>query len=146
MALSAGPAAVVVALLRRVWDLTLHIVRLRVPGNFRFVFSQYGVPRKRTANTANEQCTEKPQSHPKWITDSFADVEGKVRNEMHRAFEENRMTRTHRSVPLDCVRTAPRHSRVDRLGGSLLEQFGTRTSTLFGWLQRVLSRRADRLE
>ncbi|KAG8339779.1 hypothetical protein ERJ75_001071600 [Trypanosoma vivax] len=146
MALNAGPAVVEAVMLRRIWDLVSRIVRLRVPVNFQFVLSHCGVPRSRTADKAAEQCNEKPQSHPAWITDSFAGMERKVRNEMYRAFGKGRMPRTHRSVPLDCVRPPPKHSKVDRLGESLLAQFRTGTSKHFGWLHRVLTRKTDRLE
>ncbi|KAH8606336.1 hypothetical protein ERJ75_001533600 [Trypanosoma vivax] len=55
MALSAGPAVVGDAMLRRVWDLTLHIVRLRASVNFQFVISHFGVPRDEAAGKAAEQ-------------------------------------------------------------------------------------------
>ncbi|KAG8344379.1 hypothetical protein TRVL_04803 [Trypanosoma vivax] len=64
---------------------------------------------------------------------------------MYRAFEEGRMPRTHRSALLDRVWPAPKHAKVDRLGESLLTQFGTGTSKHFGWLRRVLARKADKL-
>ncbi|KAH8616245.1 hypothetical protein ERJ75_000499000 [Trypanosoma vivax] len=65
---------------------------------------------------------------------------------MCRAFEEGGMPRTHRSTLLDHVRPAPKHSKVDRLGESLLAQFRTDTSKHFGWLRRVLARKTDQLE
>ncbi|KAH8607967.1 hypothetical protein ERJ75_001374800 [Trypanosoma vivax] len=65
---------------------------------------------------------------------------------MCRAFEEARTPRTHRSALLDHVRPAPKHSKVDRLGESLLAQFRTATSKHFGWLHRVLTRQTDQLE
>ncbi|CCD20778.1 reverse transcriptase (RNA-dependent DNA polymerase), partial [Trypanosoma vivax Y486] len=146
MALNTGPAAVEDAILRRIWDLILHIVRLRVSVNFQFVFSHCGVPRNEAADKAAEQGNAKPQSYPAWITDIVTGVERQVRNEMYRAFEEGRMTRTHRSALLDHVRPAPKHSKVDRLGESLLAQFRTGTSKHFGWLHRVLTRKMDQLE
>ncbi|KAH8606834.1 putative RNase H [Trypanosoma vivax] len=146
MALNAGPEAVEDAMLRRIWDLTLCIVRLRVSVNFQFVFSHCGVPRNEAAHKAAEQGNAKPQSHPAWITDIVSGVERQVRNEMYRAFEEGRMPRTHRSVLLDHVRPALKHTKVDRLGESLLAQFGKGTSKHFGWLHRVLARKTDQLE
>ncbi|KAH8616770.1 hypothetical protein ERJ75_000446900 [Trypanosoma vivax] len=146
MALNTGPAAVVDAILRRIWDLILHIVRLRVSVNFQFVFSHGGVPRNEAAGKAAEQGNAKPQSYPAWITDIVTGVERQVRNEMYRAFEEGRMPRTHRSALLDHVRPAPKHTKVDRLGESLLAQFRTGTSKHFGWLHRVLTRKTDQLE
>ncbi|CCD18626.1 hypothetical protein ERJ75_000336900 [Trypanosoma vivax] len=133
-------------MLRCIWDLMLHIVRLRVSVNFQFVFSHCGVPRNEAADKAAEQGNVKPQSHPAWITDIVAGVERKVRNEMCRAFEEGRMPRTHRSALLDHVGPAPKHAKVDRLGESLLVQFKTGTSKHFGWLDRVLTRKTDQLE
>ncbi|KAH8609485.1 hypothetical protein ERJ75_001195500 [Trypanosoma vivax] len=65
---------------------------------------------------------------------------------MHRAFEEGRVPRTHRSALLDRVRPAPKHSKLDRLGEPLLAQFGTGTSKHFGWPHRVFARKTDRLE
>ncbi|KAG8340289.1 hypothetical protein TRVL_08886 [Trypanosoma vivax] len=65
---------------------------------------------------------------------------------MYTAFGEDRMPRTHRSALLDRVRPAPKHSKVDRLGESLLAQFGKGTSKHFGWLHRVLTRKMDQLE
>ncbi|CCD15757.1 unnamed protein product [Trypanosoma congolense IL3000] len=65
---------------------------------------------------------------------------------MHRSFEEGRMLRTHRRVLLDHVRPAPKHTKLDRLGESLLAQFRAGTSKPFGWLHRVLTRKTDRLE
>ncbi|KAH8616049.1 hypothetical protein ERJ75_000517000 [Trypanosoma vivax] len=50
MALNTGPAVVEDAILRRIWDLILRIVRLRVSVNFQFVFSHCGVPRNEAAN------------------------------------------------------------------------------------------------
>ncbi|KAH8610317.1 hypothetical protein ERJ75_001114400 [Trypanosoma vivax] len=146
MALNTGLAAVEDAILRRIWDLILHIVRLRVSVNFQFVFSHCGVPRNEAADNAAEQGNAKPQSYPAWITDIVTGVERQVRNEMHRAFEEGRMPRTHRSALLGHVRPAPKHTKLDRLGESLLAQFGKGTSKHFGWLHRVLTRKTDRLE
>ncbi|KAG8340775.1 hypothetical protein TRVL_08396 [Trypanosoma vivax] len=133
-------------MLRRILDLILHIVRLRVSVNFQLVFSHCGVPRNEAADKAGKQGNAKPQSYPVWITDIVTGVEGKVQNEMYRALEEGRMPRTHRSMLRDHVRPAPKHSKVDRLGESLLAQFRTGTSKHFGWLHRVLTRRMDQLE
>ncbi|KAG8343663.1 hypothetical protein TRVL_05515 [Trypanosoma vivax] len=146
MALNTGPAAVEDAILRRIWDLILHIVRLCVSINFQFVFSHCGVPRNEAADKAAEQGNAKPQSYPAWVADIATGVERQVRNEMYRAFEESRMPRTHRSVLLDHVRPAPKHSKLDRLGESVLAQFGTDTSKHFGWLHSVLTRKTGRLE
>ncbi|CCD19515.1 reverse transcriptase (RNA-dependent DNA polymerase), partial [Trypanosoma vivax Y486] len=146
MMVSTGPAGVEDAILRRIWDLILHIVWLCVSVNFQFVFSHCGVPRNEAADKATEQGNAKPQSYPAWITDIVTGVERQVRNEMYRAFEEGRMPRTHRSVLLDHVRPAPKHTKVDRLGESLLAQFRTGTSKHFGWLHRVLTRKTDQLE
>ncbi|KAH8610354.1 hypothetical protein ERJ75_001106900 [Trypanosoma vivax] len=146
MALSTGPAGVEDAILRRIWDLILHIVRVRVPVNFHIVLSHCGVPRNEAAGKAAEQGNAKPQSYPAWITDIVAVVERRVRNEMYRAFEEGRMPRSHRSALLDRVWPAPKHTKVDRLGESLLAQFRKGTSKHFGWLHRVLARKTDQLE
>ncbi|KAH8618270.1 hypothetical protein ERJ75_000293900 [Trypanosoma vivax] len=146
MALNTCPVGVEDAILRRIWDLILHIVRLRVPVNFQFVFSHCGVPRNEAEDKAAEQGNAKPQGDPAWITDIVTGVERKVRNEMYRAFGEGRMPRTHRSALLDHVRPAPKHSKVDRLGELLLAQFRTGTSKHFGWLHRVLTRQTDQLE
>ncbi|KAH8617515.1 hypothetical protein ERJ75_000362800 [Trypanosoma vivax] len=146
MALNTGPAAVEDAMLRQVWNLILRIVRLRVSVNFQFVFSHCGVPRNEAADKAAEQGNAKPQSYPAWITDIVTGVERQVRNEMYRAFEEGRMPRMHRSALLDHGRPAPKHSKADRLGESLLAQFRTGTSKHFGWLHRVLTRKTDQLE
>ncbi|KAH8605646.1 hypothetical protein ERJ75_001605500 [Trypanosoma vivax] len=146
MALNAGPAAVEDAIPRRIWDLLVRIVQLRVPVSFKFVFSHCGVPRSEASGTAAEQGNAKPQSHPVWATDVVTGVEGKVRNEMYRAFEEGRMPHTHRSVLLDRVRPAPKRTKLHRLGASLLAQFGKGTSKHFGWLRRVLTRKTGRLE
>ncbi|CCD21057.1 hypothetical protein ERJ75_000939600 [Trypanosoma vivax] len=62
--LNAGPAGVEGAMLRRIWDLILHIVRLRASVNFQFVFSHCGVPRNAGADKAAEQGNVKPQSRP----------------------------------------------------------------------------------
>ncbi|KAH8605798.1 hypothetical protein ERJ75_000120800 [Trypanosoma vivax] len=60
MALSTGPAGVVGgAMLRRIWDLALRIVQLRVSVNFQFVFSHFGAPRNEAADNAVEQGTRK---------------------------------------------------------------------------------------
>ncbi|CCD19321.1 reverse transcriptase (RNA-dependent DNA polymerase) [Trypanosoma vivax Y486] len=139
MALNAGPAAVEDAVLRRIWDLILRIVRLRASVNFQFVFSHTGAPRNEAAGKAAEQGNARPQSYPPWVTDIVTGVERQVRSEMCRAFEEGRMTRAHRSTLLDRVRPQPKHSKVDRLGESLLAQFRTGTSKHFGWLHRVLT-------
>ncbi|KAH8617733.1 hypothetical protein ERJ75_000345100 [Trypanosoma vivax] len=146
MALSTGPAEVEDAMLRRIWDIIFRILRLRVYVNFQFVFSHCGVPRNEAAGKADEQVNAKPQSYPSWLTDIVTGVERQVRNEMCRAFEEGRMPRTHRGVLLDHVRPAPKHSKVDRLGESLLVQFRTGTSKHFGWLHRALARKTDQLE
>ncbi|KAH8607727.1 putative Reverse transcriptase (RNA dependent DNA polymerase) [Trypanosoma vivax] len=146
MPLSTGPAAVEDAILRRTWDLILHIVRLHVSVNFQFVFSRFGVPRNEAADKAVEQGNVKPQSYPAWIADIATGVERQVRNEMYRAFEAGRTPRTHCRVLLDRVRPAPKHSKVDRLGESLLAQFRTGGSEHFGWLHRVLAHKTDQLE
>ncbi|CCD21030.1 hypothetical protein, conserved in T. vivax [Trypanosoma vivax Y486] len=146
MALNTGPAAVEDAMLRRIWDLILRIVRLRVSVNFRFVFSHCGVPRNEAADKAAEQGNTKPQSYPAWITDIVTGVERQVRNEMYRAFEEGRMPRTHRSALLDHVRPAPKHTKGDHLGESLLARFRKATSKHFGWLHRMPARKTDQLE
>ncbi|KAH8603939.1 hypothetical protein ERJ75_001762300 [Trypanosoma vivax] len=146
MALNTGPAAVEDAILRRIWDLILHIVRLRVSVNFQFVCSHCGVPRNEAADKAAEQGNAKPQSYPAWITDIVTGVERQVRNEMYRAFGEDRAPCTHRSVLLDRVRPGPKHSKVDRIGEPLLAQFGTSTAKHFGWSRRVLTRKMDQLE
>ncbi|KAG8340984.1 hypothetical protein TRVL_08184 [Trypanosoma vivax] len=65
---------------------------------------------------------------------------------MYRAFGEGRMTRTHRTALLDHVRPVPKHTKLGRLGESLLAQFRTGTSKHFGWLHRVLTRKTGRLE
>ncbi|KAG8339787.1 hypothetical protein ERJ75_000516400 [Trypanosoma vivax] len=143
---NAGPAEVEDAILRRIWDLTLHIVRLPVSFNFQFVFLHCGVPRNKAADKAAEQGNEKPKSYSPWITDIAAGVERQVRNAMYRAFEEGRMTRTHCTVLLDHVRPAAKHSKVDRLGDSLLAQLITCISKQFGWLHRMLARKTDQLE
>ncbi|CCD12245.1 unnamed protein product [Trypanosoma congolense IL3000] len=146
MALSTGPAVVEDAILRRIWDLIFRLVRLRVSVNFQFVFSHCGVPRNEAADKSAKQGNAKPQMYPAWITDIVTGVERQVRNEMYRVFEEGRMLRTHRSVLLDYVRPAPKHTKLGRLGESLLAQFRTGTSKHFGWLHRVLTRKTDRLE
>ncbi|CCD13168.1 unnamed protein product, partial [Trypanosoma congolense IL3000] len=146
MALSTGPAVVEDAILRRIWDLILRLVRLRVSVNFQFGFSHCGVPRNEAADKAAERGNAKPQMYPAWITDIVTGVERQVRNEMYKDFEEGRMLRTHRSVLLDHVRPAPKHIKPGRLGESLLAQFRTGTSKHFGWLHRVLTRKTDRLE
>ncbi|CCD18540.1 hypothetical protein, conserved (fragment), partial [Trypanosoma vivax Y486] len=69
MALNTGPAVVEGAMLRRIWDLILRIVRLRMSVNFQFVFSHRGAPRNEAADKATEQGNAKPQSYPAWITD-----------------------------------------------------------------------------
>ncbi|KAG8339488.1 hypothetical protein TRVL_09685 [Trypanosoma vivax] len=56
------------------------------------------------------------------------------------------MPPTHRSALLDRVRPAPKHSKVDRLGESLLAQFRTSTPKHFGWLHGVLARQTDQME
>ncbi|KAG8340899.1 hypothetical protein TRVL_08274 [Trypanosoma vivax] len=146
MALNTGPAGVEDAMLRRIWDLVPRIVLLSASVNFQFVFSHCGVPRNEAADKAAEQGNAKQQSHPAWATDIVTGVESHVRNEMCRAFEEGRMPRTHRSELLDHVRPAPKHTKVDRMGGSLLAQFGKGASKRFGWLHRVLTRQTDQLE
>ncbi|CCD15256.1 unnamed protein product [Trypanosoma congolense IL3000] len=146
MALSTGPAAVEDAILRRILDLILRLVRLRVSVNFQFVFSHCGVPRNEAADKAAEQGNAKPQTYPVWVTDIVAAVERQILNEMYRSFEEGRMLRTHRSVLLDHFRPAPKHTKLDRLGESFLAQFKEGTSKHFGWLHRVLTRKTDRLE
>ncbi|KAG8346711.1 hypothetical protein TRVL_02451 [Trypanosoma vivax] len=88
MALGTGPAVVWGAMLRRIWDLILHIVRLRASVIFQFVFSHCGVPCNGEADTAAEQGNAKPQSYPACIADIVTGVERQVRNEMCRAFEE----------------------------------------------------------
>ncbi|KAH8605691.1 hypothetical protein ERJ75_001582700 [Trypanosoma vivax] len=145
MELSTGPA-VVEGDFGTNSDLILRIVRLRVSVNFRFVFSHCGAPRNEAADKAAEQSNVKPQWHPAWATDIVAGVERQVRNEMYRVFEEGRMPRTHRSVLLDHVRLAPKHTKLDRLGESLLALFRTGTSKHFGWLRRVSARKTDQLE
>ncbi|KAH8619890.1 hypothetical protein ERJ75_000127200 [Trypanosoma vivax] len=146
MALSADPAGVEDAILRRIWDLILHIVRLRVSVDFQFVFSHCGVPRNEAADKAAEQGNSKPQSYPAWATDVVTGVVRQVRNGMCRAFGEGRMPRTHPSALIDRVRPAPKHTKVDRLGESLLAQFRTSTAKHFGWLHRVLARKMGQLE
>ncbi|KAG8343646.1 hypothetical protein TRVL_05532 [Trypanosoma vivax] len=139
------PAGVESALFSRIWDLILHIVRRRVSVNFRFVFSHCGVSRNEAADKAAERGNAKPQSYPAWIADIATGVGKQVRSEMYRAFEEGRMTRTHRSALLDHVRPATKHSKLDRLCESLLAKFKTGTSKHFGWLHRVLTRKMDQL-
>ncbi|KAG8342211.1 hypothetical protein TRVL_06957 [Trypanosoma vivax] len=94
MGLSAGRAVVEDAILRRIWDLILCIVRLRATVNFQFVFSHCGVPRNEAADKAAEQGNAKPQSYPAWITDIVTGVVRQVRNVMYRTFGEGRMPRT----------------------------------------------------
>ncbi|KAH8604295.1 hypothetical protein ERJ75_001746600 [Trypanosoma vivax] len=133
-------------MLRRIWDLTLHIVRLRASVNFQFVFSHRGVPRNEAADKAAEQGNAKPQSYPAWIADIVTGVERRVRNKMYRAFGEGRVPRTHRSALFDHVRAAPKLTKIDRLGESLPAQFRTGTSKDFEWLHRVLTRKTGQLE
>ncbi|KAH8616302.1 hypothetical protein ERJ75_000494700 [Trypanosoma vivax] len=146
MALSTGPAAVEDAILKGIWDLILHIVRLRVSDNFQSVFSHCGVKRSDATDEAAEQENANTQSYLLRITDIVTGVKRHVRNEMNRVFEETRMPRTHRSALLGHVRPGLRQSMGDRLGESLLAQFRTGTSKHFGWLHRVLTRRTDALE
>ncbi|KAH8603205.1 hypothetical protein ERJ75_001846000 [Trypanosoma vivax] len=146
MALNTGPAAVEDAMLSRIWDLTLHIVRVRVSVNFQFVFSHCVEPRNEAADKAVEQGNVKSQSHLAWITDIVTGVARQVRKAMYRAFEEARMPLTHRSAPLDHDRPAPKRTRLDRLSNSLLAQLRTGTSKHFGWLRRVLARKTAQLE
>ncbi|KAH8605674.1 hypothetical protein ERJ75_000120900 [Trypanosoma vivax] len=65
---------------------------------------------------------------------------------MYRAFGEGRVPRRHRSALLDRVRPAPKHSKLDLLGESLLAQLRKGTSKHFGCLHRVFARKAERLE
>ncbi|CCD19001.1 hypothetical protein, conserved (fragment), partial [Trypanosoma vivax Y486] len=146
MALNEGPSPLEDAMLRRIWDLILHIVRLRASVSFQFVFSHRGVPRNETEDKAAEHGNTKPQSCPAWVTGIVAGAERQVRNEICRAFEEARTPRTHRSALLDRVRPAPKRTKLDRLGESLLAQFRSGTSKHFGLLHRVLARTTDRLE
>ncbi|KAH8605237.1 hypothetical protein ERJ75_001635300 [Trypanosoma vivax] len=146
MALNEGPSAVEGAMLRRIWDLILRIVRLRASVSFQFVFSHRGVPRNETEDKAAEHGNTKPQSCPAWVTGIVTGAERQVRNEICRAFEEARTPRTHRSALLDRVRPAPKRTMLDRLGESLLAQFGSGASKHFGLPHRVLARKADRLE
>ncbi|KAG8345779.1 hypothetical protein TRVL_03394 [Trypanosoma vivax] len=64
MELNTGPAGVEDAILRRIWDLILHIVRLRASVNFQFVFSHCGAPHNAAADKVAEQGNAKPQSYP----------------------------------------------------------------------------------
>ncbi|CCD21781.1 hypothetical protein, conserved in T. vivax, (fragment), partial [Trypanosoma vivax Y486] len=146
MALNEGPSAVEGAMLRRIWDLILRIVRLRASVSFQFVFSHCGVPRNEAADKAAEHGNAKPQSYPAWATDIVAGVERQVRNEMCRAHEEARTPRTHCSALLDRVRPAPKHTKLDRLCETLLAQFRSGTSKHFGLPHRVLARKTDRFE
>ncbi|KAH8606577.1 hypothetical protein ERJ75_001501000 [Trypanosoma vivax] len=146
MALNEGPSAVEGAMLRRIWDLILRIVRLRASVSFQFVFSHCGVPRNEAADKAAEHGNAKPQSYPAWATDIVTGVERQVRNEMYRAHEEARTPRTHRSALLDRVRPAPKRTKLDRLGETLLAQFRSGTSKHFGLPHRVLARKTDRFE
>ncbi|KAG8340191.1 hypothetical protein TRVL_08979 [Trypanosoma vivax] len=134
MALGNGPAVVGRAVVKRICALILHIVRLRVPNNFQFVFSYFGGPRNEAADKAVVQENEITELHGAWAPGIVAGGEGQVRNEMRRAFEAGRMSRAHRSVLLDCVRPGPKHSKLDRLNASLAARFGTVTSKHFGWL------------
>ncbi|KAG8340985.1 hypothetical protein TRVL_08185 [Trypanosoma vivax] len=59
MALNTGPAVLEDAILRRIWDLILRIVRPRVSVNFQFVCSRCGVPRNEAADKAAEQWKRK---------------------------------------------------------------------------------------
>ncbi|KAG8339597.1 hypothetical protein TRVL_09576 [Trypanosoma vivax] len=88
MALSAGPAGVEGAILRRIWDLIPRIVRPRVSVNFQFVFSHCGchATRRQTRQPSRENAGT--QSYPAWVADIVTGVERGVRNEMHRAFED----------------------------------------------------------
>ncbi|KAH8608339.1 hypothetical protein ERJ75_001339000 [Trypanosoma vivax] len=146
MALDAGPEAVEDAMLRRIWDIILRILRPRVSVNFQFVFSHCGVPRNQAADKAAEQGNAKPQSYPACATDIVTGVERQVRNEMYRAFGKGRMPRTNRSELFDRVRQAPKHTKLDRLCESLLAQLGAGTSKRFGWLRRVPARRTGQLK
>ncbi|KAH8610628.1 hypothetical protein ERJ75_001081900 [Trypanosoma vivax] len=84
MALNTGPAAVEDAILRRIWDLILRIVRLRVSVNFQFVFSHCGVPRTRrqTRQLSRETRSRSPirrgSQHRHWCGEAGAerDVQG----------------------------------------------------------------------
>ncbi|KAH8615874.1 hypothetical protein ERJ75_000540200 [Trypanosoma vivax] len=60
MALNTDPGAVEDAILKRILDLILHIVLLRVPVNFQFVFLHCGVPRSDEAGNAAERGHTKP--------------------------------------------------------------------------------------
>ncbi|KAH8610438.1 hypothetical protein ERJ75_001101300 [Trypanosoma vivax] len=60
MALNTRPAAVEDAILRRIWDLILHIARLRVSVNFQLVFSHCGV---RETRRQTRQLTRETRSH-----------------------------------------------------------------------------------
>ncbi|KAH8616486.1 hypothetical protein ERJ75_000474300 [Trypanosoma vivax] len=146
MALSAGPEVVEGAMLKRIWDIILRILRLRMSVNFQFVFSHRGAPRNDAADKVAEQGNVKPQSYPACATDIVTGVERQVRNEMYRAFGKGRMPRTHRSELFDHVWPVPKHTKLGRLGESLLARFRTGTLKHFGWLHRVLTRKTDRLE
>ncbi|SCU70140.1 RNase H, putative [Trypanosoma equiperdum] len=74
MALSTGPTVVEDAILRRIWNLILSIVRLRVSANFQFMFLHFEVPRNEAAEKEAEQGSAKPQSYPAWITDIVTGV------------------------------------------------------------------------
>ncbi|KAH8610590.1 hypothetical protein ERJ75_001086000 [Trypanosoma vivax] len=132
-------------MLRRIWDLILRIVRLRASVSFQFVFSHCGVPRNETEDKAAEQGNAKPQSRPAWVTGIVTGVERSAERDMQ-GHEEGRTPRTHRSALLDRVRPAPKHTMLDRLGESLLAQFGSGASKHFGLPHRVLARKTDRFE
>ncbi|KAH8619411.1 hypothetical protein ERJ75_000168900 [Trypanosoma vivax] len=141
MALGAVPAVVEDAMLRRIWDLILGIVRLRMYVNFQSVFSHRGVPRNEAGDKAAERGNAGTQSYPAWVADVATGVERQMRNEVHRPFEEGRMPRTHRSALLGHVRPAPKHSKLDALnrkeaGAGLGEQVGTMAA--HPWCEKAL--------
>ncbi|KAG8339543.1 hypothetical protein TRVL_09628 [Trypanosoma vivax] len=145
MALNVWSVVVGDAVLRRIWDLILRIVRSHTSVNFQFSFSHYGA-RDEAEEKGVEYGIAKEQSRPCSIADTTTGVERQGGNEVYRVFEDSRIPRTYRSALLDRVRPAPKRPKADHLGEPCSAQFGTGTSKHFGWPDGVLTRQTDQLE
>ncbi|KAG8342843.1 hypothetical protein TRVL_06328 [Trypanosoma vivax] len=145
MALSAGPAAVEGAILKRIWDIILCIVGPRVSVIFQFVFSQCGVPRSEAADKAAEQGNAKPQPYPACVADIVTGGReaGAERDEQGLWGGPDV---AHASQYATGSPSASAKALQGGSSGSLLAQFRTCTSKHFGWLHRVLTRQTDQVD
>nr|CAJ16969.1 hypothetical protein Tb10.v4.0258 [Trypanosoma brucei brucei TREU927] len=146
MALKTGPAVVTDSILRRICNLIINFMKLRVAISLQFVFSHCEITRDDKVDELENKGSHIPQTYHARITNIVTGMTRQLCNHAQFHFAEGRGPNTHRSTLLNHIKPTRKKKELEREGESLLAQFRTWTSKHFGWLHRVITRKVEELE